>query len=170
MRPALVGAVALLAMLACSAAAALPLPDVVGLHLYSLHAESGRSAPGSRGWNNANFGIYARWKSGLTIGAYRNSLFRDSAYAGWTFHDDADRFAVTVGVVSGYDKTVTGRGDRQAVRCADTCRTVNLKSVYLPLLAPSVRIGLTDRASLRLTLLAAPKHPPAVHLSIEGRF
>jgi hypothetical protein len=148
------------------------LPAVVGVHLVSYHVEkSGSSDPGDMGWNNKNPGLYARWGNGLTVGAYRNSLYRNSAYLGWTFSDAIDRFAITLGAVSGYDKITDGPGDYQAVRCdsANGCRTVNLKSVILPLLVPSVRLGITERFSARLSLLAVPKQPAAVHLSVEWR-
>lgn len=161
---------AILCGLVCGGAQALDLPDVVGLHLVSVHSDSGKAAAGSRGWNNANPGIYARWDNGFTLGGYRNSLFRDSYYAGWTFTDRADRFALTAGVVTGYDKVTSGPGDRQEVRCADTCRTVNLKNVVLPMLVPSVRLPLTQKVSVRLALLLAPRQPAALHLAIEGRF
>jgi hypothetical protein len=148
------------------------LPAVVGAHLVSYHVEKGGSSdPGDLGWNNKNRGLYARWGNGLTVGAFRNSLFRNSAYVGWTLSDAADRFAVTLGAVSGYDKLTDGPGDHQAVRCdgANGCRTVNLKSVILPLFVPSVRVGITDRLSARLSMLAVPRHPAAVHLSMEWR-
>jgi hypothetical protein len=161
----------LLAALAFSAQAQ-SLPTVVGVHLVSYHAEKGGSSdPGDQGWNNKNPGLYARWGNGLTVGAYRNSLYRNSAYLGWTFSDSIDRFAITLGAVSGYDKITEGPGDYQAVRCdeANGCRTVNLKSVILPLFVPSIRIGITDHFSARLSVLAVPKHPAAVHLSMEWR-
>jgi hypothetical protein len=161
----------LLAALAFTAQAQ-SLPTVVGVHLVSYHVEKGGSSdPGDMGWNNKNPGLYARWGNGLTIGAYRNSLYRNSAYLGWTFSDAIDRFAITLGAVSGYDKITDGPGDYQAVRCdeANGCRTVNLKSVILPLFVPSVRIGITDHLSARLSVLAVPKHPAAVHLSVEWR-
>jgi hypothetical protein len=144
----------LLAALAFSAQAQ-SLPTVVGVHLVSYHAEKGGSSdPGDQGWNNKNPGLYARWGNGLTVGAYRNSLYRNSAYLGWTFSDSIDRFAITLGAVSGYDKITDGPGDYQAVRCdsANGCRTVSLKSVILPLLVPSVRLGITERFSARLSL------------------
>jgi hypothetical protein len=161
----------LLAALAFSAQAQL-LPAVVGVHLVSYHVEKGGSSdPGDMGWNNKNPGLYAKWGNGLTVGAYRNSLYRNSAYLGWTFSDNTDRFALTLGAVSGYDKITEGTGDYQAVRCdeANGCRTVNLKSVILPLLVPSIRVGITDRLSARISLLAVPKQPAAVHLSMEWR-
>jgi hypothetical protein len=148
------------------------LPAVVGAHLVSHHAEKGGSSdPGDRGWNNKNPGLYARWGNGFTLGAYRNSLFRNSAYLGWTLSDSADRLSVTLGAVSGYDKITDGPGDRQAVRCdgANGCRVVNLKNVVLPLFVPSVRVGLTEKLSARLSVLAVPRHPAAVHLSLEWR-
>jgi hypothetical protein len=161
----------LLAALAFTAQADV-LPAVVGAHLVSYHAQNGGSSdPSDLGWNNKNPGLYARWGNGLTVGAFRNSLFKNSAYLGWTVSDSADRFALTLGVVSGYDKLTDGPGDYQAVRCNkdNGCRTVNLKSVILPLLVPSVRVGITERLSARFSVLAVPKHPAALHLSLEWK-
>jgi hypothetical protein len=161
----------LLAALAFTAQADL-LPTVVGAHLVSYHVERGGSSdPGDKGWNNKNPGIYARWRNGLTLGAYRNSLFKNSVYLGWTVSDSADRLALTLGAVSGYDKMTDGPGDYQAVRCDSTngCRTVNLKSVIVPLFVPSVRIGITNHLSARFSVLAIPQHPAALHLSLEWK-
>lgn len=147
------------------------LPAVVGVHGATWHAANQDKIPGSRGYNDANPGAYARWANGFTIGAYRNSLFRNSAYVGWTITDQADRFGLLVGAVSGYDKLAPpGQGTHEGVRCdkANGCRTVSLKSVILPMIAPSVRIPVTDRASVRLWgLIGGGK--PAVHLSLEWR-
>lgn len=164
-------------------AAALPAradltPSVVGLHIGSYHIDPGNNAPGVTGWNNSNPGIYARWSNGLTIGHIRrNSLSRPMNYVAWTIADRSDRFALTVGLSSGYDKAVESGGDHTAWRCTDVCREMQLKSVIVPLLVPSVRIGLTDlglplpNTSLRLSmLLPVAKSVPAAHLSIEHRF
>ncbi len=163
-----------LACLACCAAARaelLPAPAVVGLHLRSVHHDDGKGQDGSIGWNDANAGAYARWGNGLTVGAFRNSLYRTSAYVGWTVTDSADRFALTLAAMSGYDRLTDGPGDHQAVRCdtAHGCRTVNLERVILPVLVPSVRVGLTERLGVRISLMVPPGQPAAVHFSLEWR-
>lgn len=136
------------ALVACSPVASkaegLPLPATMGVHLTTAHL--GDAGAPAAGYNSANPGLYARWDSGLTLGAYYNSMRRPSAYAGWTWSDSADRFALTAGAVTGYEHAVD------------------------PLLVPSVRLGITDEASLRVALLLAPKASPAVHFSVEWRF
>jgi hypothetical protein len=148
-----------------------PLPSVVGLHLRSVHADNGKAPAGSYGWNDNNAGAYARWRNGFTVGAFRNSLDRNSAYVGWTLSDNADRFSVTLAALSGYDKLTDGPGDHQAVRCdkANGCRRVALQRVILPVIVPSVRLGLTNHLSARISAIAPPGQPAAVHFSLEWK-
>jgi hypothetical protein len=65
----------------------------VGVHLGSIHFPQ-------RDFNNSNPGLYYRSDGGWTVGAYRNSLRRTSAYAGHTWQ--WDRLALTAGGVTGY--------------------------------------------------------------------
>lgn len=160
-------AIALALACASCAASALEPPAVVGLNLGSVHAHDGKGPAGARGWNNVNPGLYARWRGGFTVGAFRNSLYRNSVYAGWSFGAPTARFGLLVGMVSGYDRVTDGPGDYSAVRCSDTCRRVNLDRVIAPMVVPSVRFGLTDRMAARLSVVASPGAPVAVHLSIE---
>ena len=165
---------AVLASLAFAAAARaelLPPPAVIGLHLRSVHHDDGKAPDGSFGWNDNNVGAYARWSGGLTVGAFRNSLYRTSAYVGWTVSDSADRFSLTLAAMSGYDRLTDGAGDYQAVRCdkVNGCRKVHLKRVIVPVLVPSVRAGLTDRLGVRISVIAPPGQPAAVHFSLEWR-
>ncbi|HEV7913569.1 MAG TPA: hypothetical protein VGP22_07365 [Albitalea sp.] len=69
----------------------------VGLHLASVHTPA-------RHFNNSNPGLYYRTDSGWIAGAYRNSLRRTSAYAGYTWSWKA--LAVTGGMVTGYSEHV----------------------------------------------------------------
>lgn len=124
----------------------------LGLHLLTAHAMPGYEA--------VTPGIYARHESGATFGAYRNSIGRRSAYAGWTF--ESGRFALTVGAVSGYERRC--RTDRWtepngSISTNPVC-SGHVGDKLGPLLAPSVRIG-----HARLSLVAFKK--PAVHLSVE---
>jgi len=164
-------ATACLAFGAPARAQLLPAPAVIGLHLRSVHHDDGKAPDGSYGWNNNNIGAYARWSNGLTVGAFRNSLYRTSAYVGWTVTDSADRFGLTLAAMSGYDRLTDGAGDYQAVRCdkANGCRTVSLKRVILPVLVPSVRVGITDRLGVRISAMVPPGQPAAVHFSLEWR-
>jgi hypothetical protein len=119
---------------------------VLGLHLATAH-----SAPG---FETATPGIYLRAESGFTAGAYRNSNGRGSAYLAWTWETGdflgQRRFALTVGAVTGYEA-----------------------QPVMPLLVPSVRIGLGEQLSMRLAFI--PK-PPArgsaygLSLSLEQEF
>jgi hypothetical protein len=69
----------------------------LGLHLASAHLPQ-------RHFNNTNPGLYYRSDEGWTAGAYRNSLRRTSAYAGYTW--GWGRLAVTGGAVTGYADNV----------------------------------------------------------------
>lgn len=114
------------------------LPAVVGVHVASAHTE--------QGYNGVNPGLYARWDSGLTAGAYYNSERKLTVYGGWTWTDKQDRFSVTFGAASGY----------KAAR-------------VLPIIVPSVRLGLNEEVSVRLSWALAPECS-ALHLSLERRF
>lgn len=123
----------------------------IGLHLLTAHAVPGYEA--------VTPGVYARHESGLTFGAYRNSIGRRSAYAGWTF--ESGRFALTVGAVSGYGRRCRVDRFEHAGGIATVPRCSGHTGGKLgPLLAPSVRIG-----DARLSLVAFKK--PAIHLSAE---
>ena len=98
-----------------------------------------------------NPGAYVRLEGGLTAGAFRNSYDRDSAYVAQTFETGDRRFALTVGAVTGYP-----------------ARDV------LPMVVPSVRVGLAPDLSARVSYL--PKPPGSygrthcLHLSLERAF
>lgn len=170
----------LAAVVALSSLAHAEGPAVMGLHLGSKHLTAS-DAPGSRGWNETNPGVYARWANGVTVGAYQNSLFRTSVYAGWTWETGQRHglsAAVTVGAVSGYDvMTADSRtgasltGLRVETRCdAIGCRPVGLRSVITPLIVPSIAYQVTPSAALRMGLLLAQRQASAVHLMAEWRF
>lgn len=118
----------------------------VGGHLATYHF----NMEPEQSFKNLNPGLYVRTESGLTLGAYRNSLARRSAYAGWTFATRDDRFAVTVGGVTGYPGW----------------------SPVAPLLVPSVRQDLGGGWSARLAYLHKPNEHGAtgLHLMLERRF
>lgn len=110
----------------------------IGLHLGSVH-----STPG---WCNYNPGVYMRTDAGLTLGTYRNSECRTSAYAGWTLEARRGKLsaAVTMGAVTGY-----------------AARPVQ------PLLVPSVKV-----AALRLSYIPKINRSGAhaLHFSFERDF
>lgn len=155
------------------------LPTTVGLHITSHHlGDQGRD------WNNANHGIYARWANGFTVGTLRNSLYRQGTYVAWTWeHAATERITLglTAGITSGYDRLVqddftgtAGPGQHTAVRCsgAGHCRTVLLKPVLVPLLAPSVAVHITPQLAARLSFVAktGTDADHALHLSAEWKF
>jgi hypothetical protein len=91
------GAIATAAMMASTSQA-----QTVGLHLASVHE--------AQGMNNTNPGAYYRSATGWTAGAYRNSVRRNSVYAGKTWETSTWHglsAAVTAGGVTGYGGKVT---------------------------------------------------------------
>lgn len=131
----------LAALLALPAAADDLKIAAVGAHVASWHSEDG--------YNNRNPGLYLRTTGGWAVGAYRNSIRRDSAYAGRAFTAELVlglRAELLVGGVTGYE----------AAR-------------VVPLVAPSLLVGVPGGA-LRLTVL--PKIDPkqgahVAHFSVE---
>jgi len=67
--------------------------DTIGFHIGSQHFPS-------KNYNNFNPGIYYRTAEGWTAGDYRNSLRRNSFYAGYTWKFGA--LDVTTAAVTGY--------------------------------------------------------------------
>lgn len=118
--------------------------QTLGLHTATWHSRPGYQA--------ATPGAYLRWHNGATLGAYRNSEGRGTAYAGWTWSTDEHArlsAAFTAAAATGYSA-----------------------APVVPLLAPSVAWRATPSTTLRL--LTLPKwHPKqgatAVSLSVEVR-
>lgn len=119
--------------------------QTIGLHLASWHSEPG--------YNNANPGLYLRTAGGWTAGGYRNSVRRNSTYAGWTGGVELAtglRAELTLGAITGYPA-----------------------AAVLPLVAPSLRIGGDTGPALRLTVLPkvhAKQGAHVAHLSTEWSF
>jgi hypothetical protein len=125
-------------------------PTTVGVHLVSHHSSYRQP------WNDTNPGLYARWSNGLTLGTLRNSERAQSVYAAWSKDwpllqtpSASVHAGITLGAVSGYQR-----------------------APLLPLVAPSLRIGIGAHAGLRTTLLLNPTKTgaSAVHLSAEWSF
>jgi hypothetical protein len=74
----------------------------IGVHIGSHHWPS--TSAKKLKFNNENPGLYVRWKSGITAGFYRNSDFRNSVYGGWTWAGSDCGPALTLGVITGYNK------------------------------------------------------------------
>lgn len=123
-----------------------PLDEVVayGIHIGSKHFPQ-------YNYNNVNPGVYVRMKSGMTYGTYFNSERRTSVYAGYTYEFN-DRFAVTVGLVSGYS---LGKE----------------KTRIYPMIVPSMKLGKIADTTFRLAIMpqASSKNfgSTALHLTAE---
>jgi hypothetical protein len=72
-----------------------PSEAIVGVHLASRHV------PQQEGQNNANTGLYVRYNN-FQIGGYRNTLKRDTIYAGYTLK--AGQFDLMLALASGYNR------------------------------------------------------------------
>jgi hypothetical protein len=119
-------------------------PQMIGLHVASLHSAAG--------FCNFDPGVYARWGSGFTVGAYRNSECRASAYAGMTWDKPlTDRItgSITLGAVTGYRR-----------------------APVMPLMVPSVQIRLDDAYALRVAFIPKVEKSGAhaLHFMVERRF
>lgn len=164
----------------------------VGLHLATWHSNN---ADGHL--NNLNPGVYVRTPGGFTLGAYRNSVWRNSVYAGWSWQcalTPTVSVGLTAGAVSGYGwRTHTQQVTPASTQCVaprpgaiPVCaavpavtRTVDEPTAALrPLLVPSVAWAVAANTHLRVAALpmlekrggAISSHGMAVHVSIEGRF
>lgn len=138
---------------------------VIGAHLLSLHSAPTYTAPiegprfflsdpttEERAYRSVTPGLYLRLANGATIGAYRNSHGRGSAYAGWTFQTEDGRWALTVGGVTGYPGPAIA-----------------------PLVVPSLRLGLDAVGapgwSARIAVMPKPPRQDngaaAIHFALE---
>lgn len=75
--------------------------NTTGLHLGTVHFRGT--------WNDFNPGVYVKLNNGLTFGTYYNSERKQSTYVGRTFSKNLTQnleIAATVGIISGYNKTV----------------------------------------------------------------
>ena len=83
------------ALILCSLAFAASAQTTMGLHTFSVHAPDGNE-------NNDNFGAYVQHKRWIA-GAYRNSIGRDTVYAGYV-KPLGYGFDLMGGFASGYDR------------------------------------------------------------------
>lgn len=147
-------------------------PVVIGLHLVSVHL------PAEPWQNNVNPGVYVRSASGLTVGAYRNTLSRPSIYIAQSFELAPEglaplRFALTVGVVSGYRIKRVDQPCPPGTRPDHACYTLEglTNAHLLPMLTPSVSMPLGGSNSLRLSFIPSLASRSSVfHLSAEHSF
>lgn len=153
----------LLALALASAATAQA--QTIGVHLATLHVPH-------RDYNDLNLGLYVKTEHGLTFGMIpRNSMRQFTAYAGVTIEQESGPFALTAGVIYGYQRRKyncieASHGPNQPVTlCA---RTDGSPGALAPMLNPSVRLpavlGLTPRITIIPPWFGGPT---AVHLSVE---
>jgi hypothetical protein len=152
---------------------------VIGVHLFSVHSEAGL--------NGRNPGIFVRAPSGFTAGVYENSvsgtLFagngsprRISAYAGWTFETDSQRFALTIGGATGYGRDAQVVCLESTVFGCEKQQRLNSIPSVVPFVVPSVRIPFGESSAARIGYVYTPpigaKAQPvhAAHLMLEHRF
>lgn len=146
--------IALLALSATAASAA-----TIGIHTISKHGKEhfdriyeGQVQERVK-YNNKNFGMYFVADSGLTVGAYKNSYYHTTAYAGWTF------YGPSVGPVG------TGL---TAILATGYSRNIGYGKLR-PMAMPSVSMDLP--AGMRVRYTAAPaKKGFFQHLTIERGF
>ena len=138
----------------------------VGLHLMSAHY------PKRTFQQSVTPGVYVLTGSGLTFGAYHNTVDRWSVYAGQTIQL-SESIDLTVGVVTGYKRRTevvpgyTMCPDHRAPPC--TLTRGFMRHNIGPLLAPSVR--LPEIAGIRPRISFLPGSDcVAIHLSVERRF
>jgi len=153
----------------------------LGVHLASVHL------PAKDGQNNDNVGLYVRTESGLTAGAYRNTLRRTSLYVGETF--TLGPVDVLVGVASGYQRKCTDTlvqvgvtyGDPYPGRIPGPPQPVYenrhectgfSRGWLTPVLAPSIALpfALLGSTPRLWCLYGAGKHSSVLHLSTEWSF
>jgi hypothetical protein len=144
---------------------------IIGLHLVSYHFTQSEWYP----QNNVNPGVYAEC-DGWTVGAYRNTLDRPSAYAGYTWH--AGVFGLSVGAVSGYQRrAATGphycphawEHEHEYDSYRDQCVGWNgsNNSALAPMVAPHLTFG-----PARIWLLPKVRgtNSAVAHLSLQQEF
>jgi hypothetical protein len=105
---------------------------ILGLHLASYHAQHHDYQ------NNVNPGAYVEC-DGWTAGAYRNTLSRTSAYAGYTLRSGP--FALSLGAISGYQKRIEAVPCQRGRRTGCTREYGFSDSAFTPMVAPSVTLG-----------------------------
>lgn len=134
----------------------------VGLHIASAHF------PAREYHNNTNPGIYAI-ADGWTAGVYRNTLRRTSIYAGkqWAWDTAYGEPAVTLGVVSGYDKRTVPCGDwHRKQGWTGQCSFGVSNAKIIPMIAPSWKIK-----STRIWYMPGVGNSSSViHVSVEHKF
>lgn len=136
---------------------------IIGLHLATAH--SGGEIP----LESVTPGVYAKAPSGWAVGAYRNSFKRASVWGGHVFETADKRWALTVGVVTGYTREEGQRFCRPGFISlpGNPCYHGD-KAALRALVAPSVRIPINSSTAMRLAYM--PKvgdGAHALHMSLE---
>ena len=142
---------------------------VLGVHLVSMHV------PSEPPDNNDNFGAYAKFGNGITLGGYRNTIRRDTYYAGYTW--ERGPLAVMLGVATGYQrKTSPGEtvwaGNPSLLTYFPGPTTGLSRGAVTPMLALSVRLPFdVDGVAPRVTTVPGIMGARTVfNLSLEKAF
>lgn len=142
----------------------------LGVHLASVHMVK----EGDQ--NNFNPGLYVKLDSGITLGAYHNTLRRTSVYLGWTGEHELGygSVGVVVGIVNGYKQKVWYDSCNIDGRDA-FCRyySGDSKKDVVPMAVVSYKFpqigesGISPRISY---IPQAGKNGAVLHLSLEKKF
>lgn len=126
------------------------MPETIGLNLHTVHSK-GNSGIGS--WNGNTLGVYAKWSNGLAGGVYRNSQGNPSFWGGYVLETESKRFALTTGLVTGYERYEYGNSPGPGwVRDPRPNFAIYTRSTKIigPLVAFSVRFEVLPKTFLRV--------------------
>lgn len=145
---------------------------IIGMHALSLHSSpsyvlmentKGETIQTAQ-YETFTPGLYIRHESGFTAGTYSNSFKRQSFYAGWTWETEDERWAFTIGAVTGYGRHYVG-GTVEGNKWVKHYFGYNEVE---PLFAPSFKLPVTENSALRLTVLPSfNKGASVLHFSYE---
>lgn len=133
--------------------------DTFGVHTFSKHGTEQFRRNYHDGsvtyhdYNNTNFGLYYIERRGFTIGAYRNSYWRNTVYAGWTWEGPTFgpvHTSLSAAFATGYSNRA-GTG------------------ILRPIALPGARVDVLG-VGVKLSGLPVGKESAFVHLSIEKKF
>ena len=119
--------------------------------------------------NNLNLGAYVLFENGVTLGTYRNTLRRQTVYAGYTWQGET--FGLMVAAGSGYQlrRVAAACQDPNNTNCGWTEGFSN--GVLSPMVAPSIRTPEFLGASARVSFMPGIGRASSVlHLSVEAKF
>lgn len=142
---------------------------IIGAHLITAQPVTGMAAETP--------GLYAvHQPTQLAAGVLRNGNGYVNAWAGRNFSTDGGMFTLTVGAVAGVQRAKTAAQACKRITPTPAavprpCTRLEAPAEILPLLTPSLRLPITERAALRATVWPmrtdAGAIKAATHLSFE---